>query len=90
MERFTDMEFVKKLTQARFFKENFPQKCVNLDERISFSCVNNPSAACKVVEALYLYCKLTLLNSTPSICTQTRQNYDKNIVCLLKDFTPTN
>ena len=57
---------------------------------IRISCVNNPSAACKVVEALYLYCKLTLVNSTPSICTQTRQNCDKNSVCLPKDFTPTN
>ena len=49
---------------------------------INLSCVNNPSVACKVVETLYLQCKLTLVNSTPSICTHTRPNCDKNCVCL--------
>ena len=57
---------------------------------INFSFVNNPSAAYKVVETLYLECKLTLVNSTPSSCTQTRQNCNKNSVCLTKHFTPTN
>ena len=57
---------------------------------INFSCVNNPSAAWKVVETPYLYCKLTLVNSTPSICTQTRPNCNKNSVCLAKHFTRTN
>ena len=57
---------------------------------ISFSCVNNPSAAYKVVEILHLKCKLTLVNSTPSICTQTRPNCDKKSVCLAKHFTRTN
>ena len=48
---------------------------------IIFSCVNNPSAACKVVETLYSLCKLTLVNSTPIIYKQTRPNCDKNSVC---------
>ena len=57
---------------------------------INYSCVHNPSAACKVVETLYLLCKLTLVNSTPSIWTQTRLNCDKNSVILAKYFTRTN
>ena len=47
---------------------------------IILSCVNYPSAACKVVEILYFRCKLTLVNSTLSICTQTRPNCNKNSV----------
>ena len=53
------------------------------------SCVNNPSSACKVVETHFLKCKLTLVNSIPSICTHTRTNGDKNSVCLAKHFTKT-
>ena len=57
---------------------------------INFSGLNIPSSACKVVETLYSQCKLSLGNSIPSICTQTRQNCDKNSLCLPKDFTQTN
>ena len=57
---------------------------------ISFYGVNKPSAACKIIETLYLKCKLTLFKSTPSICTQTRPNCDKNILCLAKHVTQTN
>ena len=57
---------------------------------IIFSCVNNPIATCKVVEAPYLKCKLTMVNSTPSICTQTRKNCYNNNVCLAQHFTQTN
>ena len=39
---------------------------------------------------LFFLCKLTLVNSTPSICTQTRPNCDKNSICLPKNFTRTN
>ena len=55
---------------------------------MNFSCVNYPSAACKVVETLYFSCKLTLVNFTPSICTETKCNI--NSVCLAKHFTQTN
>ena len=44
---------------------------------ISFSCVNNPSSVCKVVETLYLLCKLIVVNSSPSICTKARPNCNK-------------
>ena len=43
-----------------------------------------------LVETLWLQCKLTLVNSTPSICTQTRPNCDNNSVCLAKHFTKNN
>ena len=73
--------------RVKFKKLNF--LWVFLDS-INFSCLNNPSAACKVVETLYLYCKLTQVNSTVSICKQTRPNCNKNTFCLAKKFTRTN
>ena len=42
-----------KFSRLNFLWANLPS--------IIFSCVNNPSTACKVVETLYLWCNFTLV-----------------------------